>query len=805
MAQNFFVDEPKKKEDVPNFFIDIKSDENKPTSITKETSKIVNKGPDQFFATPQEPDPTSPAERESFLSKAYNKPGELGRKDEQAIGIDTNAIDNWIADKASKLPSFLQKPTAFGASALANIASGLIEGASDPTSIATGFLGSLKSKLPKVAESAISKLPKENIQFSKPKLRINPDNTFTNTETGEIIDQAGKSIAPPQNLPKERPSGPWDKNIPLESTKIEDKLFQNVANKFGMAQDLPKAEFLALQENGEPLFNVIGGPKDKSTVSAQGLKELGLATPEIPVGSKPMKGSELRDLVLKQRSERPMFNPRKTTGMTGNLQNDEPIVFHEKPEFPSGKVKDRLYELIDKEKSGTLTDEELKEAQKLNKLLRNNDVSPIDPNTGDIINKPPNKLPSGSGGSGGGNGEPPIGPIVDRKQNSLTKEILNLPRGIMASYDLSAPGRQGLPLIGHKAWWTSWGDMVKSMGSEQAFKDVQNSIASKPLFKDYGSGSFANRAGLHLTDLTNLSNREEQLMSTWAEKVPGVRASNRAYTAYLNKLRADTFENLINKAKILNQTTGEFNMKQAGDIAKFINTATGRGSLGNLEKYATELNSTFFSPRLIASRLNMLNPMYYWSLSPYARKEAIKSLFAVAGAGTLISQLGKMAGGTVESDMTSSDAGKLKIGNTRIDPYAGFQQYIVLANRLAQNQTKSSVSGKTTELGKKYGSPTRLDILENFGESKLNPALSLAVGILKGKNVAGQLYNIPEEVAQRFVPLFLQDLKSVATENPNLIPGYSDLGLSNTDFSRGVLALPGAFGAGIQNYPSKTR
>lgn len=385
-----------------------------------------------------------------------------------------------------------------------------------------------------------------------------------------------------------------------------------------------------------------------------------------------------------------------------------------------------------------------------------------------------------------------LGPVADVKKSSAIAEAINFPRGVMASWDFSAPLRQGVPLIGKKAWWTSFDDMFKSWGSENAFQAVQKSIADKPLFRPrVGPGnkqlpSFAEDAGLKLTDLTDLSKREEAVMSTWAEKVPGVRRSNRAYVAFLNKLRADTFEDLMKKGKVLG-ADGEANIPLAREIANFVNTSTGRGSLGSLEQSAVALNSTFFSPRLIASRLTMLNPHYYWSASPMVRKEALKALFSVAAVGSTIGQLGKMAGGTVEPDPTSSDFGKIKIGNTRIDPFAGFQQYVVLANRLLQGRTKSSTTEREYNLGEEFGRPTKLDVLGRFAEGKLHPVLSFATGLLRGKDFTGQPFNVPQELANRVMPIIMQDVIELANEDPTLLP----------------LAIPASFGMGIQSYESQ--
>lgn len=430
-----------------------------------------------------------------------------------------------------------------------------------------------------------------------------------------------------------------------------------------------------------------------------------------------------------------------------------------------------------------------------------------------------------------------LGELTDVKKANPVVEAANFPRAVMASFDMSAPLRQGLPLIHKKAFWTSLDDMVKAWGSEAAFDAIQQDIASRPLFKQrVGPGnkvlpSFAEDAGLKLSDLTSLSTREENIMSTWAEKIPGVRRSNRAYTAFLNKLRADTFEQLVKDGKVFG-ADAEANLPRARALADFVNYASGRGSLGKAERAAVILNSTFFAPRLIASRLKILNPWTYVNpaTDPMVRKEAIKSLLAVAGAGNTMVQLAKMGGAEVETDPASSDFGKIKIGNVRLDPWAGSQQYIVAANRILRprwaggegggsetgiapvdmatgfamspgGRFKSSISGRDYFLGEKYGGSTRLDVAGRFLEGKANPLVNFATGLLRGKDLTGQPFNVPEEIAKRFVPIFVQDLKELITENPNLIPGihdeptYPDIHPENIP-----AAIPSFFGMGMQRY-----
>lgn len=435
-----------------------------------------------------------------------------------------------------------------------------------------------------------------------------------------------------------------------------------------------------------------------------------------------------------------------------------------------------------------------------------------------------------------------VGKVADLKKSSPVLEAINLPRALMASFDFSAPFRQGIGLIHKKAWWNSWKDMFKSFGSENAFRAVQEDIASRELFKSRGTKvikkkikqpdgtfkieevkkpiqSFAEEAGLKLTDLTDLSSREEAIMSTWAEKIPGigrgVRASNRAYTAFLNKLRADTFDDLIKNSSVFKGDKP--NMAEAKELANFINTATGRGRLYkgkyiDLESSAAALNSTLFSPRLIASRLKYADPRVYLTGSPQARKEYLKSLFAIGAVGNSIVGLSKLIGAEIETDPASSDFMKPKFGNVRLDPWAGFQQYGVLLNRLSPNSVnpfggrmKSSIPnvfGQNNEYflnDKLFGRSTRADVLQRFGESKLHPSISLAWGLLKGKDALGQPIDASEETVRRFVPIFLQDLKELINENPDLLGDY-DFG----DIDEALFALPSLFGMSSQKYgPNK--
>jgi hypothetical protein len=363
-----------------------------------------------------------------------------------------------------------------------------------------------------------------------------------------------------------------------------------------------------------------------------------------------------------------------------------------------------------------------------------------------------------------------------------SQEALNLPRSLMASFDVSAPLRQGVFFIGRpKQWAPAVVQMLKSFGSEKAYRIVQDQISSRPTYK------LMREAKLALTDAGPLiANREERFMSNLGEKIPvvgvGVRASDRAYTAFLNKLRADTFDDLYSKAQAL----GIDRPGLTDDLAKFINSATGRGDLGSLNKAVPVLNGIFFSPRLMASRLNLLNPAYYAKLDPFVRKEALKSLFTMtAVAGTALG-LAKAGGASVGTDPRSADFGKIRVGNTRYDILGGFQQYIVLASRLLSGSTVSSITGKEQSLTGGYKPTTRKDIIIKFLQSKENPVLSFVTGMLDGTDQAGSQFRVMPELVDRFLPMITQDINDIAQEK---------------GFAQAVgMAIPSSFGVGVQTY-----
>jgi len=373
---------------------------------------------------------------------------------------------------------------------------------------------------------------------------------------------------------------------------------------------------------------------------------------------------------------------------------------------------------------------------------------------------------------------------IPKSLQNKVSEALNLPRSIMATADLSAPLRQGIFTMARnpKMFAKNFGSMLKYAFSEDAYRNLKADIVTSPNYDLY------KKHKLSLTDINQgLTNREEEFMSNWAEKIPLfgklAKGSNRAYSGFLNKMRMDLFDNFVETAKLEGITDAKF----FDDAATFVGSATGRGKLWKgVDEHASLLNGIFFSPRLMASRLNLINPVYYAKLHPTVRKEALKYLASFVGTGMSVLALAKLNGAEVGTDPRSADFGKIKMGNTRYDIWGGFQQYARLIGQLTTGEKISTTTGKQTELGSGgYNAPTRESIFIDFLKSKANPLTSFAIRASQGKQF-GEEFNLPAEVLDRFIPMIAQDAFDLSREYG------AEKGLP--------MAIPGAFGVGSMTY-----
>lgn len=373
---------------------------------------------------------------------------------------------------------------------------------------------------------------------------------------------------------------------------------------------------------------------------------------------------------------------------------------------------------------------------------------------------------------------------VPQKVLGTTAEVLNTTRAIITSLDLSAVLRQGgFITFGHPIRaLKAFPSMLRALRSEEGQHRVNLEITERPNYPLY------QRSKLYLSEHGHtLSRMEEAYMSRWADKIPLVAGSQRAYVTFLNRLRADSFDAM---AKSLTRQ-GEATAVETSTIANFINVATGRGTIGMKDNAAAAMNTVFFAPRYVASRFQLVAGQPLYRGSARTRKlVAMEYGRFLAGLGVVYG-LAKLADGEIEQDPRSSDFGKVRFGNTRIDPLAGLQQATVLLSRLGTGETKR-LSGKIVPIrGDKvpYGSGDSADVIARFLRTKLSPVVSAGVNVAAGENVVGEPVTPQSVTKDLLVPLALRDIYDTMIEQG--VPHGT------------AIALLSIFGMGVQTYEAK--
>ena len=374
---------------------------------------------------------------------------------------------------------------------------------------------------------------------------------------------------------------------------------------------------------------------------------------------------------------------------------------------------------------------------------------------------------------------------LNPKKANLITNIANVPRTVMTSIDLSAPLNQGWGMVSRKEFYKSLGPMIRYALNKENLLDLQADIITRENYKA------AKKAGLRLTDLgDSLMQREEEMMSNILDKVPGIAASQRAYTGFLNKLRMDVFDSLVEKAKISGEDIG-LDSPVLKDLASVVNNFTGGARVGQIETAVPALNAMFFSPRKVMSSINILNPWNYINpkISKTARKAAIRNLLGSSSISVALISLANLLGSDEpERDPRSTNFGKIKVGDSRMDVTGGNGTYIVLLSRILSRSSKIS-KGKIRKLGNKMYETSAWDLISRGVRYKLAPNASLLVDMFTGANAIGQKKTILQSIKDRFKPMFIRDLFELNESDPD---------------GKIALALLALFGANLNTYSTLT-
>jgi hypothetical protein len=375
-------------------------------------------------------------------------------------------------------------------------------------------------------------------------------------------------------------------------------------------------------------------------------------------------------------------------------------------------------------------------------------------------------------------------------RQALAAILSNLTRAITHPFN-------GIPMLGRpfQKSFASWWSEGNAARIEQALKHRPNAL----------SGAYKT-AGLEFTELTSekFTRYEENahsILDEWAAQpfrtgstlktvagAPrkalsrGVRMSNRAFIAFLNSTRAELFDHLVSE-NFRDRPPTDLELKAVGNL---VNIATGRGKLN--PKTAQVASEVLWAPKLLASRVQFLAGQPFYHGTARTRGIVAKEYARVILGGALLAYVASMFDDHPEGDepsMTSTDFGKIKRGDVRVDIWGGFQQPIVLGSRFATGSTEG-LNGKTRDIGGGHTYSGLFLTAANFGRSKLRPDVGMLVDLATRGDFVGHP-NTPASVAANLlIPMPLNDVAAILRER-GLPEGL-------------ILELLNQFGAGVSYY-----
>lgn len=346
-----------------------------------------------------------------------------------------------------------------------------------------------------------------------------------------------------------------------------------------------------------------------------------------------------------------------------------------------------------------------------------------------------------------------------------SRELTGIVRAWMTSGDLSFALRQGkLVLVAHPDIWAkSFPNAIKAIRSEAVRAAMDAEVKAHPHY------AIARESGVAFSERgVPLDAMDEMFASELVGKLPIISHSERAYSTFLNKMRMDLFSNLYTRLTY----RGIPEPKELQVIAEYVNAVTGRGRLPGekFDRAAGALATVFFSPRYLASRIQvMLGTVGYTALrgtkatrmlllAEYGRMAVGLSIYYA----TLLAaaKLYKRDDVEVSLDRTSADYGKVRMGNTRIDPWTGFQQLMTYEGRLEKGEKTPVGYGYTRTI-------TPAQATWDFTRNKFHPipnAIFDALPLLQGKparHTDGEVVTPASMLQHYLVPMSWQDVLAV--------------------------------------------
>lgn len=384
----------------------------------------------------------------------------------------------------------------------------------------------------------------------------------------------------------------------------------------------------------------------------------------------------------------------------------------------------------------------------------------------------------------------------------IMAEPLRTVMALKSSFDMSGLGNQG--------GWALFSHPLRTLRrvpqAFQAFASERKAFEINKKIRSRDNTALYHRDGLELTEATGhdaFTRGEEVFRSTWAEFIPGVRASNRSFATLLNLIRADSYDALA--AAYAGE--GGPTRIEGRAIADFVNMATGRGHTRGIESTVAAANGILWAPRRMISRFQMLataGGTLEWGRASQPRQmkyspihlrgtAQTRKMFAMEIgrylAGLFVSyQLLRMLGFEIGLDSRSTDFGKASLGNVRVDLLSGLAQTLTFVSRMVTGESVNQYGDVVPLRGedRPYAGRTMDDVGTGFLRNKLSPGIGMAWSAITGEDSIGNEVTIPSLARDAFTPISMEDVYEAMVDQ---------------GFSRGAaLSMLGIMGIGIQIY-----
>lgn len=414
-----------------------------------------------------------------------------------------------------------------------------------------------------------------------------------------------------------------------------------------------------------------------------------------------------------------------------------------------------------------------------------------------------------------------------------------LPRALMLGLEASPLTRQGRMYLGSPS--KVFPNLVRSIASvfseRMAFSQNEN-LRNRA---NYKSGEYE-AAGVDFTDSSGTSSKMEEIYQSailrWLSKTEGVywiplrwpakayMASERGVQNFLNGMRADIYDTGKMRTQRIRKffdkhgipTETEWSKNDIKNWGRAANIFSGRGT-GIRGNAAT--NFFVLAARWTWSTLQtefqvpfqMATPKFIgqWNADA-ATRIAHAQLYAqavLAGATHLAAVYWLMMlladdddetddKPTIETDWTSTDLWKVRVGDTTIDTLGGMQQPFVFANRIIQG-VKKTRSGEVVPLRGEGSSPYKGDAWTEFTNQllyKSGPAFSGIVEFWRQKTALGD--ELPDNKLKRAA--VIAGKRMVPITYPDMVQVEKNLG-----WKQGTVAALEAFiGSSVGTYGDRT-